>query len=169
MLDVQEMAFQVEIIYFEIIRVVNNISIVSFNRSLLLVARPVLWVHFEPVILVGVPIKQDDEFLVIRYTYKNFDGHPIRVVPDILSRVWVFQYVLLGRLHELWYVTEPSRGEWCFLTLVKMVDIQDQTIGVLMTKLIDWDHVELSTATIHRPVYDIYCEEVTILKLPMSL
>jgi hypothetical protein len=42
MLDVQERAFQVEIIDFEIIRVVNNISIVSFNSGLLLVARPVL-------------------------------------------------------------------------------------------------------------------------------
>jgi len=67
MLDVQERAFQVEIIDFKIIRVIDNISIVSFDSGLLLVASPVLGVHLQPVILGGVPIKQDDLFLVIRY------------------------------------------------------------------------------------------------------
>lgn len=42
MLDVQERAFQVEIINFETIRVLDNILIVGLNCGLLLVARPVL-------------------------------------------------------------------------------------------------------------------------------
>ena len=42
MLDVQESAFQVDIINLETIRVLNNISIESFNCGLLLVTRPIL-------------------------------------------------------------------------------------------------------------------------------
>ncbi len=45
MLDVQERAFQVEIIRFETIRVLYNISIVSFDSGLLLVACPVVLVY----------------------------------------------------------------------------------------------------------------------------
>jgi hypothetical protein len=42
MLNEHERAFQVEIINFETIRVLDNISIVSFNCGLLLVALPAL-------------------------------------------------------------------------------------------------------------------------------